>query len=155
MCLTRLRPARCASSRFRLVVICTLAIAASVVAFPVAHHAFTAEFDAERKVTLKGTVVIMEWVNPHAWLTIAVKGKSGQSEQWSLEFGPPNQLFRRGWRKTSLMPGTEVTATAYLAKDGRRVANAEVVTLPDGRQLGAAATGSGADPERPSPKAKP
>ena len=115
-----------------------------------AHHAFAAEFDATKKVTLKGTIVKMEWVNPHAWLWIDVKGQDGHVEHWALEFGPPNALFRRGWSKSSLPPGAPVTATGYLAKDGRTVANADQVALPDGRTLLAGASGTGApnDPER-------
>jgi hypothetical protein len=116
-----------------------------------AHHAFAAEFDAEKKVTLVGTVVQMEWTNPHAWLTIDVPDEKGggQADRWSLEFGPPNQLFRRGWRKTSLMPGMKVTATGFLAKDGRKVANADQITLPDGKRFGAQVGSGGAqtDPE--------
>jgi hypothetical protein len=102
-----------------------------------AHHAFAAEFDAEKKVTLIGTVVQMEWVNPHSWLTLDVPNDKGAADRWSLEFGPPNALFRRGWRKSSLMPGMKVTATGFLAKDGRKVANADRVTLPDGKVFGA------------------
>ena len=102
-----------------------------------AHHAFAAEFDSEKKVTLVGTVVQMEWVNPHAWLTIAVPDTAGKVDEWALEFGPPNALFRKGWRKSSLLPGMKVTATGFLAKDGRKVANADKVTLPDGKVFGA------------------
>ena len=117
---------------------------------PEAHHAFGAEFDATNKVTLVGTVVMMEWVNPHAWLTIDVPTEDGEVERWALEFGPPNDLFRRGWRKSSLLPGMKVTATGFRARDGRTVANADEVTLPDGRRFGAGTTGSGAptDPTR-------
>src|SRR5262245_43815684 len=102
-----------------------------------AHHAFAAEFDAEKKVTLVGTVVQMEWVNPHSWLTLDVPSEKGDNDRWQLEFGPPNALFRRGWHKSSLMPGMKVTATGFLAKDGRKVANADKVTLPDGKTFGA------------------
>src|SRR5947208_12810471 len=102
-----------------------------------AHHAFAAEFDAEKKVTLAGSVVQMEWVNPHSWLTLDVPNDKGDTDRWQLEFGPPNALFRRGWRKSSLMPGMKVTATGFLAKDGRKVANADKVTLPDGSIFGA------------------
>jgi hypothetical protein len=108
-----------------------------------AHHAFAAEFDAEKKVTLVGTVVVMEWVNPHAWLTIDVPDTAGNVDRWQLEFGPPNALFRRGWRKSSLAPGMKVTATAFLAKDGRKVANADKVTLPDGKIFGAGSAEGG------------
>ena len=115
-----------------------LALAATTVRIQ-AHHAFAAEFDAEKKVTLVGTVVLMEWVNPHAWLTIDVPDAAGKADRWQLEFGPPNALFRRGWRKSSLAPGMKVTASAFLAKDGRKVANADKVTLPDGKVFGAGA----------------
>ncbi len=116
---------------------------------PQAHHAFAAEFDASKKVTLKGVVVQMEWVNPHSWLTMDVLTQEGKSERWSLEFGPPNALFRRGWRKSSLLSGMEISATGFLAKDGRNVANADKVTLPDGTIFGAGAAGTGApnDPD--------
>ena len=112
-----------------------------------AHHAFAAEFDSEKKVTLVGTVVQMEWVNPHSWLTMDVPATDGKVDRWSLEFGPPNALFRRGWRKSSLMPGMKVTATGFLAKDGRKVANADKVTLPDGKVFGA---GSNEGPSAPA-----
>jgi hypothetical protein len=118
-----------------------------------AHHAFAAEFDAEKKVTLVGTVVVMEWTNPHAWLTIDVPSeKAAPADRWQLEFGPPNQLFRRGWRKTSLMPGMKITATGFLAKDGRKVANADQITMPDGKMFSAQVGSGGApssNPENP------
>ena len=124
----------------RIVLSACLALALAATAVRIqAHHAFAAEFDAEKKVTLVGTVVVMEWVNPHAWLTIDVPDAAGKADRWQLEFGPPNALFRRGWRKSSLMPGMKVTASAFLAKDGRKVANAEKVTLPDGKVFGAGA----------------
>ena len=102
-----------------------------------AHHAFAAEFDATKQVKLVGTVVQMEWVNPHAWLTIDVREADDPNQigQWGLEFGPPNILFRQGWRKNMLLPGMKITATGSLAKDGRKVANAARITLPDGKSL--------------------
>lgn len=124
----------------RIVLSACLALALAATAVRIqAHHAFAAEFDAEKKVTLVGTVVLMEWVNPHAWLTIDVPDAAGKADRWQLEFGPPNALFRRGWRKSSLAPGMKVTASAFLAKDGRKVANADKVTLPDGKVFGAGA----------------
>lgn len=124
----------------RIVLSACLALALAATAVRIqAHHAFAAEFDAEKKVTLVGTVVVMEWVNPHAWLTIDVPDAAGKADRWQLEFGPPNALFRRGWRKSSLAPGMKVTASAFLAKDGRKVANADKVTLPDGKVFGAGA----------------
>src|SRR6266852_2676546 len=73
-----------------------------------AHHAFTAEFDSNQPVTLRGTVTKVEWVNPHAWLHMDVKGEDGQVVNWSLELGAPNALFRRGWRTNSIASGVEV-----------------------------------------------
>lgn len=109
-----------------------------------AHHAFSAEFDANKPVTLEGTIIRMEWLNPHAWLWIEVTNEDGTTDEWGLEFGPPNALYRRGWRKSSVPIGAKVTATGYLAKDGRKIANADEVTLPDGRTLFAGSSGTGA-----------
>jgi len=134
----------------RIVLAACIAVGLSTMAVRVqAHHAFAAEFDAEKKVTLAGTVVLMEWVNPHAWLTLDVPDTAGKADRWQLEFGPPNALFRRGWRKSSLTPGMKVTATAFLAKDGRKVANADKVTLPDGSVFGAGSAEGAAGPEGP------
>ena len=72
----------------------------------VAHHAFAAEFDANKPVKFTGTVTKMEWVNPHVWLHMDVKKPDGTVEAWAFEAGTPNVLFRRGFTKESLMPGT-------------------------------------------------
>jgi len=109
-----------------------------------AHHAFSAEFDANQPVTLEGTIAKMEWVNPHAWMWIDVEDDDGTVVEWALEFGPPNALFRRGWTKSSVPIGESVKVTGFLAKDGRKVANANQVTLPDGRSLFAGSSGTGA-----------
>ncbi len=114
------------------------------------HHAFSAEYDANKPITLEGTIVKMEWLNPHAWLWIEVTNEDGTVDQWGLEFGPPNALFRRGWRRGSVPIGATVTVTAFLAKDGRKIANGDQVTLPDGQTLFAGSSGTGAprDPTR-------
>ena len=83
-----------------------------------AHHAFAAEFDATRPLKLEGTVTKMEWINPHAWVHIDVKRGNGKVEKWMIEGGTPNTLFRRGFTKKSLLPGTEVIVDGYQAKDG-------------------------------------
>ena len=115
----------------------------------VAHHSFSAEFDADKTVTLKGTITKMEWVNPHSWLHIDVKGPDGTVVNWAIEFGLPQSLYRRGWRQSDLPFGAEVTVEGYLAKDGTPTANASNVTLPDGKRLFAGSSGSGApyDPQ--------
>jgi hypothetical protein len=109
-----------------------------------AHHAFAAEFDGNKPIMLKGTIIKMEWVNPHAWIYIAVKKPDGTVETWMIEGGTPNTLVRRGLRKTDVQAGTEILVDGYRAKDGSTRANGKNITLPDGRQLflGSEATGS-------------
>jgi uncharacterized protein DUF6152 len=100
-----------------------------------AHHAFAAEFDANKPVKFKGTVSKMEWINPHAWIHIDVKGDDGKTVSWMVEGGSPNALYRRGVTKDSLAKGTEVVVEGFLAKSGDNRANGANVTLTDGRKL--------------------
>ena len=112
-----------------------------------AHHAFAAEFDVNKPVTLVGTLTKVAWVNPHGWIYVDVKGKDGTVTPWAIEFGSPNALLRRGLRKADFPPGMTVTVKGYLAKSGKAVANASTVTLPDGRSLFAgSSTTPGAQP---------
>ncbi len=104
-----------------------------------AHHAFAAEFDAKKSVSTK-----MEWINPHTWLHVDVKKPDGTVENWAIEAGTPNVLFRRGFTKESLLPGTEVVIEGYQAKDGSRRANGRNLTLPDGKMLFLGSSGTGA-----------
>ena len=101
----------------------------------VAHHAFSAEFDASKPVRLKGTVSSVEWVNPHAWIHIQVMRDNGKAEEWMIEGGTPNALFRRGITRDSLKPGTEIIVVGFKAKDGSNRANGRDLTLTDGRKL--------------------
>jgi len=100
-----------------------------------AHHQFSSEFDATKRVTLKGKVTKMAWVNPHAWLYIDVAEPDGKVVNWALEFGIPRTLIRQGWRKEDLPAGAMVTIEGFLAKNGSNTANASKVILADGRQL--------------------
>ena len=109
-----------------------------------AHHAFSAEFDAKRPVQLKGTVTKMEWINPHAWIHIDVTMEDGKVEQWMIEGGTPNTLFRRGFTKNSLVPGTVIMVDGYQAKDGTLKANGRNLTFEDGRRLFMGSSGTGA-----------
>ena len=109
-----------------------------------AHHAFSAEFDANKPVSFKGTVVRMEWINPHVWLHINVKKPDGTVEPWAFEAGTPNVLFRRGFTKASLVAGTEVAVDGYQAKDGSRRANGRDLTFADGRKMFLGSSGTGA-----------
>jgi hypothetical protein len=105
-----------------------------------AHHAFAAEFDGSKPVTLKGTVTKMEWINPHAWLHIDVKGPDGKVVEWRFEMGAPNALLKAGWSKNDIKPGTAVTVSGFQARAGGPVANAFQIRLPDGRDLFAASS---------------
>ena len=124
-------------------VVLGLILAATMVSLH-AHHAFAAEFDANKPVSFKGTVVKMEWVNPHVWLHLNVKKPDGTTEPWAFEAGTPNVLFRRGFTKESLLPGTEVAVDGYQAKDGSRRANGRDLTFADGRKMFLGSTGTGA-----------
>jgi Family of unknown function (DUF6152) len=109
-----------------------------------AHHAFAAEFDVNQPVKVHGTITKVEWVNPHAWIYVDVKGPDGKVVNWQFELGPPNALFRLGWRKDSIPAGTEVDITGFRAKSAENTANGRSITLPDGRELfsGGSAPGS-------------
>jgi hypothetical protein len=109
-----------------------------------AHHAFAAEFDATKPVSFKGTITKMEWINPHTWMHVDVKKPDGTMENWAIEAGTPNVLFRRGFTKESLLPGTEVVVDGYQAKDGSHRANGRDLTFSDGRKLFLGSSGTGA-----------
>ena len=110
----------------------------------VTHHAFSAEFDASKPITLRGTVHKMEWINPHAWIHIDVEEPDRTVTRWMIEGGPPTGLLRRGFTKDSLLPGTEVLVEGFQAKDDSKRANGRDVTLPDGRRLFLGSSGTGA-----------
>jgi len=108
-----------------------------------AHHAFAAEFDVNQPVKVHGTVTKVEFVNPHAWIYVDVKGADGKVINWHFELGPPNALFRLGWKKGAIPEGTEVDITGFRAKSGEAVANGRSITLPDGRELFSGGSGPG------------
>ena len=129
-------------------------IVAAAGAQAVAHHAFAAEFDASAPVEMTGTVVRMEWVNPHTWIHIDVAQPDGTAERWMIEGGPPTSLLRRGFTKRSLLAGTEVFVEGFQAKDGSNKANGRDVTFADGSKLFLGSSGTGAprdgrDPTEP------
>ncbi len=121
-----------------------LAILLGIAQPPVrAHHAFSAEFDVAKPITLTGTVAKVAWTNPHAHIHVDVADRAGKVTTWDLELGSPNALMRRGWSARSLKPGDQITVSGYLAKDGSSLANARSITLSDGHELFA---GSSSEP---------
>lgn len=101
----------------------------------VAHHSFSAEFDVDQPVTLRGTLTKMEWTNPHCWFYLDVKDKSGETVNWGVEAGTPNALLRLGFTKNALPPGSQIVVEGYRAKDGSNRANGFNMTTSDGRKL--------------------
>jgi hypothetical protein len=100
-----------------------------------AHHSFAAEYDANKPVTLKGTVTKFDWVNPHSRLFLEVKDDSGKVTAWEFETGNPTSMQRNGWKRDTLKPGDEVVVTGFRAKDGANIAAATTVSTTDGRRL--------------------
>ena len=130
----------------------TAIAAALVVAVAVvplrAHHAFSAEFDVKQPITLKGTLVKWEMINPHSWFHIEVKSPSGEVIEWMIEGGSPNSLIRQGVTKLSLQIGMELTIEGYRAKDASNTAVGRNFVLPDGKRL---FVGSPGGPDSPPP----
>ena len=129
------------------VVIAVVGVCAWMVgtAVPVtAHHAFAAEFDADSPVEFSGTVTKVEWVNPHVWIHLDVTLDDGTMEGWAFEAGTPNVLFRRGFTRDSLLPGTDVSVDGYQAKDGTNRANGRDITFVDGTKMFLGSSGTGA-----------
>ena len=134
--------------RSRSIVAGAVSLAALIGSVPVrAHHAFAAEYDRDKPLTVTGTVTKLEWTNPHARIYVDVKDDKGEVVNWDFELGPPNGLMRNGWRRDSLKAGLTVTVEGFRSKTSTVVCNARSVKLPDGRQVLA---GSSFDPSAPS-----
>jgi len=120
-------------------------VAGACLALPAvwAHHAFEAEFDADKPVKLRGRVSRMEWINPHVWIHLDVKAADGSTASWMIEGGPPNALLKRGWTKNALPEGTEIVVEGYQSKDGALRANGRDITFPDGKKLFVGSSGPG------------
>jgi hypothetical protein len=136
-----------------LLMLMLVATAEITIAFPViAHHSFAAEYDADKPVTLTGSVTKMAWINPHSWIYIDVKKPDGSVESWAVEAGPPGTLVRAGFTKESLAAGTVIKVNGYRAKDGALRANGRDITLPDGRLLFVGGSSPGAPKDFPGEK---
>ncbi len=122
----------------------------SSAAFAWAHHAFAAEFDINRPIKLRGTVVKMDWINPHSWIHIDVKGADGKTVTWMIEGGSPNVLLRLGFTKDALPAGSEIVMDGFQAKDGSNRGVGKVLTFADGRKLflGGSAPGANGEPDK-------
>jgi Family of unknown function (DUF6152) len=140
----------------RTLVLCAAAVWFAASRPAVAHHAFGAEFDANRPVLLKGTIVQVEWINPHTWIHVEITKPDGAKEVWMVEGGSPNTLLRRGANKSTFPKGTAIVVDGYQARDhNEKRANARNVTFPDGRKLFLGMTGTGAPDDSPAKKAAP
>jgi hypothetical protein len=118
-----------------------------------AHHAFSAEFDAEQPFEVKGVVTKFELVNPHSWLYLDVKQPDGSVANWGFEFGAPFSLKEKGISKKTLTANSEVSIQGFRAKNGKNFGYAVTTTLPDGRSI---KTGGAQDaPEPNAPAASP
>ncbi|HEY4360684.1 MAG TPA: DUF6152 family protein [Bryobacteraceae bacterium] len=101
-----------------------------------AHHSFAAEFDSTKPITLNGKFIKMDWVNPHSWIHVdALNPATGKVETWDIETGPPNTLYRNGWRKDAIKEGEMIVVTGTLAKNGTNTVNARSVKTPDGKTM--------------------
>ena len=117
-------------------IVATVGLAVMLAAASVgAHHAFSSEFDQDKPVSLQGAITGAEWVNPHAWIFIDVKGADGKVLNWSIEMGPPNALLRRGWKKSSMQVGAVIKVEGFAAKNGKEFVNASNITMPDGTKI--------------------
>jgi hypothetical protein len=117
-----------------------------------AHHAFAAEFDVNKPLKLRGTVTRMEWINPHSWIHIDVKGPDGKVVSWMVEGGSPNALLRLGYTKQALTPGTEILIDGYQAKDETNKAVGKDITFSDGKRLFLGGSAPGARGDTPEKK---
>ena len=121
--------------RVKVAIVTTCLALLAAVPVAVAHHAFAAEFDVNRPLTLKGTLVKWEMVNPHSWFHLDIKDKDGKISTWMVEGGSPNQLIRMGVTKNTVPVGTEITVEGYQAKDGTQKAVGRNFVLADGKRL--------------------
>jgi uncharacterized protein DUF6152 len=100
-----------------------------------AHHAFAAEYDSDKPVTLTGTLTKMDWVNPHGWIYMETKQPDGTTKKWTIETSGPNQMSRRGLKKTDFTAGMSVTVKGYQGIKDPGLANGRTLVLADGRSF--------------------
>jgi hypothetical protein len=135
--------------KIRIFVLAVSALLAAAPAF--AHHSFSSEFDINQPVTLEGKLTRLDWVNPHGFIFLDVKGKDGKTVNWAVETGGPNALLRRGVRKDDFVLGSTIIVKGFKAKSGLPVANGRTVTLENGKELFAGSSGTGAPRDKADP----
>ena len=121
--------------RVKVAIVTTCLALLAAVPVAVAHHAFAAEFDVNKPVTLKGTMKKWDMINPHSWFHLDVKGPDGKVTEWMIEGGSPNTLIRLGVTKYTVEVGTELTVEGYQAKEGTNKAVGRNFILKDGTRL--------------------
>ena len=145
--------------RVKLFTLALILIAASSTSFRSwAHHAFSAEFDANAPITLRGKVTKVEWINPHAWIHLAAEQEDGTTEAWMVEGGTPNTLLRSGINKRSVPIGAEIVVRGYQSKDRACKpackANGRDLVFKDGRKVFMGSSGTGAPKDGSDPRDK-
>jgi len=134
--------------RTKVVIAAAALVALALVVTPlVAHHSFSAEFDANKPFKLSGPVTKVEWMNPHTFFYIDVTDeKTGKVTNWAMEMGSPNGLMRQGWSRNTMKIGEVVTVEGSMAKDGSPTGNARSVVLNATGQRLFAASSQGTTP---------